>query len=793
MLRRFIRFLATAIVSLTVILILSMIAFFIYADRNVDFRADELLFESARSHDSTTLYANIGSGESYTPIIAEQYGDYRKVSYSDEEIGRRLIDGFVAVEDREFYSHKGVNVKRTLRAAINYLTKKEKRFGASTITQQLIKNVSGDNEPTVSRKLTEILRAMRIEQRYSKDEIMELYLNVIPMSENIYGVGTAAKRYFGKEPYELSAAECATIIGITNAPSAYNPYNNPEKCMEKRNVVLSVMYREGVISEKEYSLSIGEPLGVLPREVTDEKYNSWFAEAVISDVIRDLAVRYKVSEGAARMMLSGGGYSIYTTMDTEVQSLLEKYFENEDNFSAEISSGLQYAMTIIDVKSGNLIATVGRVGKKAGNRLLSHAEIPHTPGSVLKPLGLYAPLIDSGEINWATVYDDVPCDFTESGGVYRPYPRNSPNIYSGLTTVKDAIKNSKNTVAVTLCKRRTSREVFNTLKNKFRLTTLVESEGNGQGGTLTDIAISPMALGQLTRGATLRELSAAFCSFASDGVIRAPRSYLYVLDKNGNETLRSEEQAERIMSEKTARIMNLLLCEVVDGGTAKSLNLKEKYSLAGKTGTSGNNRDKCFVGYTPYYTAGIWCGYESGGGNVASIAPSHLDVFDGVMSEIHALRAPKADKKFSTEGLLYLPYCKDSGKLYTDTCRYDVRGDRLEYGYFTADNRPSEECNRHILVEFDTVSKGISLGNCPHGALARVALIDVPERSFPTEVYIIDAEFAYRIPPSDIALDGNGAPPDSYPYFYYSLPEGVYSGISNKRRQFNAACGEHSH
>ncbi|MBO5101854.1 MAG: transglycosylase domain-containing protein, partial [Clostridia bacterium] len=311
------------------------------------------------------------------------------------------------------------------------------------------------------------------------------------MSENTYGVGTAAKRLFGKEPYELSVAECATLIGITNAPSAYNPYTNPDRCITKRNNVLSVMHREGVIGEREYTEALSEPLTVVEREKMSDRYSSWFAEAVITDLTEDLCEVYGITEAAADLMLRGGGLSVYTTMNASAQKILEEYFAEAKNFPEEISEGLNFAMSVIDNATGDLVATVGRVGKKQGNKLLSHAELAHIPGSVLKPLGLYAPLIDEGKINWATVFDDIPTSFTETESSYRLYPRNSPNVYSGLITVKDALRLSKNTVAVRLSELRTPRAVFDTLKDKFGFSHLVEREEQEGGGILTDIAPSP--------------------------------------------------------------------------------------------------------------------------------------------------------------------------------------------------------------------------------------------------------------------------------------------------------------
>ena len=698
----------------------------------VDSRADSMLFDKSRKYSSTVFYCNeTPYSDTYTPVECEISGNVKKLYYSLDEISPYLKDGFIAVEDRQFYEHGGIDIKRTLAAAVNYVIRTEKIYGASTITQQVVKNISGDSEATLTRKLAEIIRARRIERRYSKDDILEVYLNVIPMSENIYGVGYAARAYFGKEPSELSAAEAATLIGITNAPTAYNPYNNPDACKKKRDTVLSVMLSEGVIDELEYTEARDSEITLLPREQRDDGYNSWFAETVIDEASLLICEKYSISERAARIMLSGGGYSIYTTMDIDVQSALREYFENEENLSSDFGLGLEYAMTVIDSQNGNLLGIIGRGGKKTGNLLLNHATVPHIPASALKPLALYAPLLDEGKINWATVFDDVPVSFWESEGEYREYPHNSPNVYDGLVNVKDAVRLSKNTVAVRLCKMKTPVGVYNFLTRELGFNTLI---GKGGENGVTDIALSPMALGQLSQGVPLISLTSAYASFPSDGILHKTRSFVKIVDYNGNTVIENRPSEKRVFKTETARIMNMLLSGVTEDGTARSITLKEMVSCAGKTGTSSSNRDKLFVGYTPYYTAGIWCGAEREG--VSASSGGHLEIWDNVMKIIHEKRLAVTEypKEFSTEGLLYLPYCKDSGRAYTEECQYDKRGVRLEYGYFTPDNRPQGECDRHIKCT--TVDD--------EGNFAYSSLLRLPERSFPKEIPVTDETYSYN-------------------------------------------------
>lgn len=762
--------------------VFAFLVFFVY--KNINFEADEKLFEGSRAFSSTTFYAN-GSDdfEKYDPVAIEISGSIRKIFYSTDEVSPYIVRGFVAVEDKKFYRHKGIDLKRTILAGVNYITKRDKLFGASTITQQVIKNVSGDNQLSLKRKLEEIIRAIHIERKYSKEEILEVYLNVIPMSENIYGVGAASKAYFGKDPDMLTPDEAAVLIGITNAPTAYNPYTNAEACLKKRNTILSVMLGEGIIDEEEYRAALSRPLNVIPREKREDRIDSWFVETVIDDATVDLAKKYDLSISAARLMLLGGGYKVYTTMNRSVQQKLESYFEKEDNFSSEINNGLNYSMVVTDSKSGYLVGIVGRVGKKQGNRLLNHALWPHIPGSTLKPLALYAPLIDEGKINWSSVFDDVPVTFVEQKDDYREYPKNAPNVYNGLITVKDAVRLSKNTVAVRLCNIRTPKAVFNSLKNEFGFDSLIEKEGS-----LTDIAIAPMALGQLGRGVSLRKLTEGYTTFASEGIWRESISYLRIIDYNDKIVINREQLTKRLFKNTTARIMSQMLMTVTDSGTAQRISLARRINTAGKTGTSSGEKDKMFVGYTPYYTAGIWCGYDKNDKAVSPDAKNHLNVWNDIMTEIHNdILSDGYVDEFSKDGLYYLPYCMDSGKLYSNVCVYDPRGSRREYGYFTADNMPTSECDRHVLCKYDSVTKAVACEGCPNENIVIVSLLKINDRAFPKEMTILDSEFVYR------DIDRYVERPIDYalPYFEYSLPEGVFVGKSKGKKQFNSNCYLH--
>ena len=301
--------------------------------------------------------------------------------------------------------------------------------------------------------------------------------------------------------------------------------------------------------------------------------------------------------------------------------------------------------------------------------------------------------------------------------------------------------------------------------------------------------MSPLALGQLTRGVSLLKLTESYGVFPSDGVLKNARSYIIVTDHKNNVVLENKKTVKRIMKQETARIMNTLLCGVVDDGTAGKITLSSIVETAGKTGTSGNNRDKIFVGYTPYYTAGIWCGYEQQGDAVVNVFPDHLEVWDSVMNEIHRERLAheSTTKAFSRVGLVYRAYCKDSGDIFSDVCSLDPRGTRVDYAYFANDNCPSKLCTRHVLCIFDAETKGMANHRCPRENLIKIALIKVSDRAFPKEIYVTDAEYVYR----DTAAYSLESFDPSVPYFYATLPEGEYVGKSKREKQFNRGCGIH--
>ena len=684
-------FFAIAIAILALIASTSLGIFVLYTRRNIDYDFDEELFRKAKEDMTVYYYAYNLNGELIEVFKSSKDSKREWTDFSD--MSDRLKQGFIAMEDRDFYKHKGVNPKRTIAAVINYIFKTRSTFGASTITQQVIKNISGDNEANISRKVKEILRSINLELNHSKDDIFEIYMNIIPMSGNTYGVGAAAEIYFGKEANELSLAEAATIVGITNAPAKYNPYTHPDACVEKRNKVLYAMRDVGFIDDTEYESAIKSPL-VLSGGTGNFGVSSWFIETANDEIISDICHTYTISKPAASLLL--GGCKVILTMNPDVQNILQDYFSDTSNLSIKASSGLNYSMVISDPYTGDLLGIVGNGGKKKADRLFNYATANIKPGSVLKPIALYAPLIDEKAITWSSMFDDSPIEYTGENGT--PYPRNTPDVYEGMIDINEALKKSKNTVAVRLYNILGPNRIYDHLKNDFGFDTLIEKASTDDGKTITDLSCAPLALGQLSYGVSLRKLTEAYSVFPSGGILCRGRSYRSVYDREGNCILKKDIIKKDVYSEETAQIMNQLLSNVVFSGTAKQIKLKELIDVAGKTGTSSGDRDRLFVGYTPYFTAGIWTGYGGANTEVGSNSPSHLEIWDNVMRLIHEKLVFKnyteEINSFSTNKVTIKPYCSMSGLTPTDNCELDDDS-IIKFGYFSLNDLSDKNCDYH--------------------------------------------------------------------------------------------------
>ena len=639
------------------------------------------------------------------------HGDENRVWVDYKDIPEDLINATVAIEDQRFWTHPGVDWKRTVKAILLMFTGQDIQ-GGSTITQQLIKNITTYNDTTVKRKVVEIFRALEFTKNYNKETTLEWYLNYIYLGRNCDGVYTASYKYFGKHLSELTVAECASLISITNNPSLYDPYTNPENNARRKNLVLRAMYEQEYLTKEEYEEAKAQELVFTSRAVEYQDQEnpdiySWYEEQVITDVTADLAQKLGVEQSVAYNMVLSGGLSIYTCVDPKIQAIVNEVYANTENFPYSSGSGqqLQSAITIIDNETGDVVAMAGQVGEKTGNRWRNNATAAsRQPGSSLKPLSVYAPALEMGLVTPASVVDDYPYEL--AGGT--PYPVNSGNAkYAGLTTVYQGLTHSTNTIAFRLLTDLvTPAASFKFVEDKFKIDLVEGREVNGKFST--DLDRAPLAMGGLTDGVNTRDMAEAFAVFPNRGVYTPSRTYTKVLNADGNVILENETTSEAVLKDSTAYYMNTMLQNVVRSGTGYEARFDGMH-VAGKTGSSTSDHDRWFAGYTPYYTAVVWTGYgqpervRSSGRNPASIA------FNKVMSRVHK---NLADKDFFTiSNLVTVDYCMDSGLLPTDACRTDPRGSRVGTMTLLRDDAPTGYCTRHSVSAAVTVCRDCPVTN----------------------------------------------------------------------------------
>lgn len=790
--RRIMR-IVTASLAVVFALGIGAAAFAVYVSGHIEKTADLRLYRMAKQENVTRFYyLDKATSEEKEIEGSAVYPTERHLFAPYETIPLDLINAFIAIEDKRFYSHEGVDWYRTAGAGLNYILKFRSKFGASTITQQLVKNVTGNDEYKIDRKIQEVFYALSLEKQMEKSEILEIYLNVINLSRGCRGVRSASLTYFSKELSELTLSECVCLAAITNSPTYYDPYLNPENNKERRKLILSEMLTQGYIDAEEYAENYDADVTLnMNEEYTEEKVNSWYTEMVISDVCEDLCEKYGYSESEAWEMIYGGGLQIYTVMDPTVQSVVERYYADDSNFP-DSGSGIraQTSMIIIDPYTGDILGVAGGRGEKSANRVQNYAtETLRPSGSVVKPLSIYAPALENGIITYASVFDDVPVSFVETtkGSALSPWPNNAPTIYHGLVNVNYAVEVSLNTVPVKILDLLGREKSFYFLKNTLGMESLIEELTLENGVTLTDIDVAALALGQMNYGVTVREITAGYSIFANGGNYCEPRSYYKVTDAVGNVLLEKEERETRAISEANAYIMNKMLMNVVDNGTASGIELDSKTPVAGKTGTSQDYYDRWFIGYTPLYLGGVWYGYDYPKALENDTKHICTEIWDDVMSEIYELKGSGEEERFAdSPDVVSAVYCRDSGKLMTDACRKDPRGDRSERGYFVRGTEPKTRCDCHILVDYDRFHGGVADPSCPSYNVTQVGLVQV-ERSFPIQVYVSDAQYVYRELPSDV-LPGDS---DDDPFFINTLKNGEYCGISYTEKQYNRYCNEH--
>ena len=728
--------------------------------------------------------------------------DSNRIPVTIDMVPQDLKDAFVAIEDSRFYDHNGIDIKGIIRAGVVGIQNRHFSEGASTITQQLLKNnvfTDWTSEDSLAdkfkRKFQEQYLALELEKVMDKDTILINYMNTINLGQNTLGVEAASRRYFAKHVNELNLSECAVIAGITQNPSRYNPITHPEENVKRREKVLGDMKEQGYISEEEYQEALADDvysrIQLADSENEDTSVNTYFVDAVVDDVMADL-IDAGYNETQAFTLLYSGGLKIYSTLDPEIQAICDNAFADESNFPANVKWYLNYELTIErangdrenvstemfrkfwrenrsnsynliyasqeeayqdielykeavmrtgdevygenihltpqpqvslvveDQSTGHIVAMVGGRGAKTASRTLNRAtDTTRQPGSTFKVVSTYAPALDSAGLTLATVMNDAPFNYATGRPVANWYGEQ----YRGLSSLRDGIRDSMNIVAVKTLTQITPQLGFDYLRN-FGFTTLVERE-EIDGKIFSDIQ-QTTALGGLTKGVTNEELNAAYACIANGGTYIKPKLYTKVIDHDGNIVLdNTMPDSKQVIKETTAFLLTDAMVDVVTSGTGGSVNFGNM-AIAGKTGTTSDYNDVWFAGYTPYYTATTWAGFDNNvklTGEEKNLAKKLWRV---VMSEIHA---ELPSESFSVpSGIVTATVCSRSGKSpIAGLCDGTLRTE-----YFTEDTLPSETCDVHYAGQICQYSTLPACEFCPfkiEGVLELTPIEDVSLQS----------------------------------------------------------------
>lgn len=577
--------------------------------------------EFAMSMTSTIWYTD-SNGKNHELVTLDAITTEKRIWVDYENIPIYMEEAAVAIEDHRFYEHRGVDWYRTVAAFANMFVSMKNDFGGSTITQQLLKNITGEDDITVQRKLLEIFRALEFEKKYTKEEIIELYLNAVYFGESCYGVQAASQVYFDKNVWELTPAECACIVGITNNPSLYDPYISQENNQKRQRTILHQMYRYGYLTYDEYVEAVNQPLEFKRAEGEERETEiySYYVETVIKDVVSDFAKMRGINYRTAYTLFASGGYQVYCCLDTNIQSIIDEQYKNWDNMPYVGGGTLQSAIVIMDPYTGKIVGLSGGIGEKNGNFILNRVESKRPPGSSFKPIATYGPAYDLGLITQYTTVNDAP-KIKLSGTTW--YPSNSGGGNRGVTTIRDALRSSLNTVSAQILDKLGIEASVDYLENHLGVTSLIEADHD----------YAPLSLGQLTNGITVREMCQAYCAFVNDGTFTYSRTYTHVTDFDGNMVMDNQPKTIQAFQPNTAHNMADMLKNAATYGTGSEANLGIM-PTAGKTGTTSDDRDRYFVGFTPYYVAAVWTGFDQPARMFASGNPA-CQIWKKVMLKVH--------------------------------------------------------------------------------------------------------------------------------------------------------------
>ncbi len=651
----------------------------IYANGEVAIDLNEY---QANQSQTSIIYAYDENGEMFE--LQRLHGDENRIYVGIDEIPDHLQNAFIALEDARFPNHNGVDWIRFVAVFV----KDRLSTGGSSITQQLVKNITGDREPHFGRKFHEICNALNLEKNFDKDEILEAYLNTLYLGSGCYGVKTACEKYFGKDVSEINIAEAACIASITKAPYTYNPLVNPEENRDRQvNKCLKAMLDEGYITQEEYDEAVAYKMVFTnsPEYVSDDDSKeeetsnevwSFYVDYIIDTLVDEFMTEYDMSERQATQKIYYGGLKIYAALDVNAQSVLDDVYTNRKTFPDESGREVQAqsAMTIMNY-SGRIIAICGEAGEKSGNRCLNRAaDSPRQPGSSIKPLSTYAPAIEEGLVTWSTYVEDKA--FAYNGSLW-------PKNYTGdkgsgaNVTVQKALARSLNTVPGRIVYYKLGlQNSYNYLDNNFKISTLSEKY---------DVAPAPLATGAMRYGITTLEMAAAYATFGNGGKYYEPYCYYKVTNSDGSVVYfdNADIVGDQVISEDTADIM----CELLQTVTTDSVGTGTPYKIGSfqtmaKTGTTSDDYDRWFVGGTPYYVAAVWYGYDLNKtvSNVSGNPSGKL--FKKVMDEIHKDLEPMEFRKSTI--VAEKRYCVSTGLIAGEGCKSAT-------GWYSLKNMP-ETC-----------------------------------------------------------------------------------------------------
>lgn len=609
------------------------------------------------------------------------YSSENRVWVDYQDIPKIMIDAQVAIEDKRFWDHSGVDWYRTTGAVLSLVSGRAE-YGGSTITQQLIKNITDDNEVSITRKLREIFRALKLEKEYTKDEIIEAYLNVVNFGSGCRGVQSAANLYFNKDIQDCSIAECAAIAGITQNPAAYNPLVYPENNKERRETVIQAMYDQEKITKEQYDEAMRESQNmkfvgyIMEEDDEDQSDWNWYIDRLFRDVVDGLQKELNIGLDYAEDKIYKEGLKIYCAMDKKAQEIAEKKVREWET-PADTSLQVGYMMMDFD---GRVLATVGGRQQKDGRLLWDNAtQSVLQPGSTIKPVSSYVLALEDKKINYSSIISDTPTsDWGYVDGNLVSGPNNWYQQYYGNITVTRALNISSNAATVNVLKMVGLDKSYNFLTEKLNFKNLDPEQDRKN--------LAGLSIGGFYGGATIQEMTASYQMFCNGGYYYEPYTYYYVTDSDGNIILdnRDRGKPDQIISGETSTIMNRLLYDVVNSG-GEALGYRAKISgwdIIGKTGTTDNSCDNWFVGASPYAVAGIWTGHKTS-------SPIAIDeqgkcgyLWRDIMEE---WLKDKESKSFTlSDNVEQHNFYRTSGLLTNNTLE-----DNIGTGYYTSDNMPA--------------------------------------------------------------------------------------------------------